>query len=339
MPNAYTRVFVPDTIGSGLPDSSYLRLGAYSSDESPLVTGLETNTSPSSATSVAVLSDAVSGPGVSSTFGQKLKEAMTRQTGTHKTNNAGILFHTNKDYQANIKGTALEKIGFGHTTEVSDGDARYNVSKGAYQLSAENGLSISAGANGTPANIDLTASGSINQTAHGPVSQVTHGDWRTQRAGDTMEFFAGAKFSCMIGGTASLFIGGAFCSKLGYDFSINAGGSCTISFGVANSLTVGHEFRMVTCNLTRNIGGANTQIVKETDARYAKNYFKKIDESDVKEVGLDGTICQNRVVRAGTEITTTGLSSNESDVASIVANFKTETGKHAAKTWTSVLFL
>lgn len=339
MPNAYTRVFVPDTIGSALPDSSYLRLGAYSSDESPLVTGLETNTSPGSATSVAVLSDALSGPGVSSTFGKKLKEAMSKQTGTHKTDNAGILFHTNKDYQANIKGAALEKIGLGHTTEVSNGDARYTVSAGAYEVLAEHGVSINAGANGTRANIDLTASGYINQTAHGAVSQVTRGDWRTHRAGDTMEFFAGAKLSCMIGGDVSLFIGAAFCAKLGYDLSINLGGNCAISFRVANTLTVGNELRMVTGTLTRNVQGSNVMMVGGTNATYAKNNFKKIDEDDVKWVGLDGTRCAKRVMVTDLEVKHCQMSEEQHELVHRNYANLIETGDCATKTWNSVLFI
>ena len=42
MPNAFTRLVVPDTPVSPLTKSTYLRLGSYSSEEDNIVTGLTT---------------------------------------------------------------------------------------------------------------------------------------------------------------------------------------------------------------------------------------------------------------------------------------------------------
>ncbi|MGY3622047.1 hypothetical protein [Bradyrhizobium sp. USDA 10063] len=339
MPNAYTRVSVPDTMGSALSDSSYLRLGAYSSDESTLVTGLETSSSQSSAKSITGISDAHSTAGVFSTPGQKLEEVTTSQTRTRKTDSAGVLVYTNKDFQANIKGAALTKIGLGHTTEVNNGDAKYTVSKGTHEVSAENGVSVNAGANGTLANISLTASGSINQTAHGSLSEVTHGHSEKRTAGDAMEFFCGAKLSCMVGATVSLFIGGAVCAKLSRDFSISVGGRSVISFGFANCLTVGNEFRMVTRNLISKIQGSNTLVVNGTDAKYARNYFKRIYGDDVKWVDLDGTRCRKKVVVTDSEVTSGRTSSDQREVVDRNYELLTEVGERAVKTWTQVMYM
>ncbi|MCA6107964.1 hypothetical protein [Bradyrhizobium cenepequi] len=338
MPNAYTRFSVPDTTGSALPDSSYLRLGAYSSDESTLVTGLETSSSQSSVKSIKAESDAHKA-GVFSTLGQKMEEVTTTQTSMRKTDNAGVLVYTNKDFQTNVKGAALTKIGLGDTTEVNSGDAKYTVSKGTYEISAENGVSIRAGANGTPANISLTASGYINQTAYGPLSEVTHGRSEKRTVGEAMEFFCGAKLSCMIGATVSLFVSGAVCAKLGYDLSISLGGNCAISFGSANTLTVGNEFRMVKGNLTRNVQGSNVQIVSGTDAKYAKNYFKKISGDDVKWVGLDGTRCKKKVMVAESETTNVELSTEKRNIVDRTCELFTETGNRTTKTWDQVLYM
>ncbi|MGY4412100.1 hypothetical protein ACVWW4_003836 [Bradyrhizobium sp. LB7.1] len=124
MPNAFTRLVVPDTPVSPLTKSTYLRLGSYSSEEENIVTGLTTT----------------------------VTECLT-ETSEHKSNNGGILAFTNQDLQANVEGAALMKIGRGQTTEVTSGNSQHMVSNGTYNISAENGVSITAGANGTSADI------------------------------------------------------------------------------------------------------------------------------------------------------------------------------------------
>ncbi|WP_027584421.1 hypothetical protein [Bradyrhizobium sp. Ai1a-2] len=313
MPTAYTRLFVPEKPDAPVTSSSYLRLGSYSVGEKDIVTGLT---------------------------------ASSENSVRHESDHAGILVFTNKDYHATVEGATLMKIGGGHTTEIGNGDAKYTVSKGSYELSAKNGVSISAGISGTPGNINITGS-DYKQTATGNLSEITLGNSKRATHGTTMEFYMGAKVTCLMGAsvTAALglnvaaFLGVALSVKLDYDLSISSCGSSMIRFLFANTLTVGNEFNNVTGNLTRTIGGYNVQVA-DSDVRYVKKiYLKVVDDADVKRVRLDGTWCETSVQVADAQVESGELSTDQRRVVSKVRDLETETGKFKAKTWSSVLFL
>ena len=306
MPHAYTRLVVPDAHGSALTSSSYLRLGAYTGDESGIVTGLTTTTSENSSKSVDAI-DGAKYDGVFSSMGQKTEEVSNKVKSTHTTDNAGVLAFTNKDFQANIAGAMLMKIGNGQTTEITGGDAKYTVDSGIYKIAAENGVSITAGAGGTPANIEMTASDYIKQTAKGPLSEITFGNSEKRTIGNAMEFFLGTKFTCMIGATTTLtmalnttmFIGAAFSFKLSFEFSLNATASITIKFFATNSLTIGSKVDIVVGSDFKQVTGASTKIVIGPDTKMATTDTKVLEFSDfkiapafdIKQVGLNGTVC------------------------------------------------
>lgn len=354
MPNAFTRIIVPQTPVSPLTSSSYLRLGAYSGDESGIVTGLKTTTSSNSEKSI----DAVSGAkydGVFSSMGQKTEEVTNTVTSTHSTDNAGVLAFTDKDFQANVKGAALMKIGLGHTTEVSDGDAKYTVSKGIYKIAAENGFSVTAGAGGTPANIELTASDYIKQTAKGPLSEITFGNSEKRTIGNAMEFFLGTKFTCMIGATTTLtmaltttmFIGAAFSFKLSFEFSLNATASITIKFFATNSLTLGNKLDIVVGNDFKQVTGNSTKLVFGPDSKLATTDtkilmttdFKLAPAADLKKVGLNGTICDTSVTVTAAQLKSGQLTAEQKAMVSEVEGLMASTGNLEAKTKSAVLHL
>lgn len=306
MPHAYTRIVVPQTPVSPLSSSSYLRLGAYSGDESSIVTGLTTTQSSNSTKEVSAISGAKT-DGVKSSLGQKTEEVTNTVTSTHTTDNAGVLAYTDKDFQANIAGAMLMKIGNGQTTEIAAGDAKYSVDSGTYKMSAENGVSITAGANGTPANISLWASDYISQTAKGPLSEITYGHSEKRTIGNAMEFFLGTKFTCMIGATTTLtmalnttmFIGIAISFKLSFEFALNATASITIKFFATNALTIGSKIDIVVGSDFKQVTGASTKIVIGPDFKMATtdtkvlqfSDFKLAPAFDIKQVGLNGTVC------------------------------------------------
>jgi hypothetical protein len=355
MPNHYSRIVVPDTPASALTSSSYLRLGAYNSGESGIVTGLTTTTSSNSSKNI----DAISGAktdGVFSTTGQKTSEVTTTTTGTHTTDNAGVLAFTSKDFQANVKGAALMKIGNGHTTQIDAGDAKYTVSQGIYKISAENGVSITAGAGGTPANISMTASDYIKQTANGPLSEITFGNSEKRTIGNAMEFFLGTKFTCMIGATTTLtmaitttmFIGAAFSFKLSFEFSLNAAASITIKFLATNSLTIGDKTDIVVGIDFKQVTGSSMKIVVGPDCKVALNDLKVLEtmdlkfaaSGDMKKVGLNGTVCEVDVkVTTGAALSKEEMEAKQKELSARMTSIESTAGQIQAVTKTAVLHL
>lgn len=353
MPHAYTRIVVPDAHASPLTSSSYLRLGAYTSDESDIVTGLTTTTSENSAKSI----DAVDGAkydGVFSSMGQKTQEVSSKVTSTHTTDNAGVLAFTNKDFQANFAGAMLMKIGNGQTTKITAGDAKYTVDKGTYAISAENGVSITAGANGTPANLSLTASEYIKQTSKGHLSEITFGNSEKRTIGNAMEFFLGTKFTCMVGATTTLtmalnttmFIGTAISFKLSFEFALNATASITIKFFATNSLTIGDKADIVVGSDFKQVTGASTKIVIGPDTKVAIADTKavlttdfKIALTDLKRANFSGTFCDTNVSITGVEFRSDELSVEQRDLVSKVEGLMIGTGSLEAKTKSAILYL
>jgi hypothetical protein len=354
MPHAFSRIVVPETPVSALTDSSYLRLGAYSGDESGIVTNLTTTTSENSAKDVDAI-DGAKYDGVFSSTGQKTEEVTTKTTGTHTTDNAGVLAYTDKDFQANVKGAMLMKIGNGQTTQITAGDAKYTVDSGIYKIAAENGVSISAGDNGTPANISLTASDYIKQTANGPLSEITFGNSEKRTIGNAMEFFLGTKFTCMIGATTtltmsvatSMTIGASFTFKLSFEFALNATASITIKFLTSNTLTIGSKLEIIVGNDFKQVTGDSTKIVIGPDIKVATTDtkvlmltdFKIAPAADLKKVGLNGTICDTSVTVTAAQLRSGQLTAEQKALVSEVEGMMASTGNLEAKSKSAVLHL
>lgn len=274
MPNAYTRLVVPETPASPLTKSSYLRLGSYSDEEARLVTGLTT-----------MVKD---NPAV---------------TGNHESDNAGILAFTHKDFQANIEGAALLKIGRGQTTEVRNGDSQHRVPKGAHEISAENGVSISAGADGTPADIVLTASNRVKLISKGHKLETTAGNSEKTTMGDTKEFFEGTRFTCMRGATTTLAMAKNVCMFFGEAYTFKISRECSFNLSDMNSFTIGNKLDIVEGNDTKQVIGNSTKCVFGPDFKLAESDtkilrtsdFKLAPVDDLKVVGRDGKFCKTSV--------------------------------------------
>ncbi|WP_156944171.1 hypothetical protein [Bradyrhizobium sp. Ec3.3] len=314
MSNAYARFFVPETPNSPLTSSSYLRLGAYSVGEEEIVTDL-----------------------ISTSDNNSTK---------HESDHAGILAFTQKDFQVTAEGASLMRIGRGHTTEVRNGDARYKVLNGAYEISAQNDVSISAGADGTAGNISLTAS-HYEQTTKGDVSETTHGNSKRTTNGSAMEIYNDARVTCVqganvttaVGLSVAAFLGGAISIGAGYNLSISCGGNCSIRYFFANALTIDNEFNKVTGNMTRIIGGYNVQVA-DSDIRYVKKtYLKVVDDADVKRVKLDGTWCETRVQVADAQVQIGQMSSDQHQVVDRVCEVESATGRYNTQNWRTLLYL
>jgi hypothetical protein len=316
---AYVRLYQPATPTSAFAQSSYLRLGAYSSsDESSLITGLTTTTSSDSTSSITAISSANSSAGPSSSMGDKTASVTDTQTGTYTTQNNGVLAFTYQDFQANVQGAALIKIGNGHTTEVTAGDAQYQVDQGGYTLNAANDIKIYAGYNGTPANLELTASDYIKQTANGPLSVITYGNSDTQTIGNSSDFFLGTKFSCTIGTSMSLSLSVSLSMFLGYQLSISM---CSVSiiFVFENSFTLGAQIQLQTGLYFKEVTGSYINVIvgpdlktAQTSAKFcATSDYKLVPSADVKVVGLNGTICDSKAEIEWAKVKSTDILSNE----------------------------
>ncbi|MDA9391766.1 hypothetical protein WN73_14250 [Bradyrhizobium sp. CCBAU 45394] len=281
MPNAYTRLFVPDSLVSPLTKSTYLRLGSYSDEEEKLVTGLTTT--------VGETPTAIS---------------------KHESDNAGLLAFTNKDFQANIEGAALLKIGRGQTTEVTNGNSQHQVSKGTYEISAENGVSISAGANGTPADIILTASNRVKLINNGHKLETTVGNSEKQTMGDTKELFQGTKFTCMRGAATTLTMAKNVSMFFGEAFTFNIARECSVNLSDMNSMTIGNKLDIVEGHDVKQVIGNSTKCVFGPDFKSADSDtkvlrtsdFKLAPVDDFKSVGRDMKFCKTSVLKTDEEL-------------------------------------
>ncbi|MGY3133886.1 hypothetical protein ACVWZM_004568 [Bradyrhizobium sp. USDA 4501] len=272
MPNAYTRVVVPETPSSPFTKSSYLRLGSYSGEEASIVTGLTTADDPAAVSK-------------------------------HESDNAGILAFTNRDFQANVEGAALLKIGRGQTTEVTNGNSQLNVPKGTYEISAENGVSISAGANGTPADIILTASNRVKFINNGHKLERTVGNSEKETMGDTKELFQGTKFTCMRGAATTLTMATNVCMFYGEAFTFKLSRECSFNLSDMSSITIGNKLDVVEGSDTKQVIGSSTKHVFGPDFKSADSAtkilrtsdFKLAPVEDFKSVGRDMKLCKTSV--------------------------------------------
>jgi hypothetical protein len=345
---AYVRVYQPATPTSAFAQSSYLRLGAYaSSDESGLVTGLTTTTSSNSTSSITAISSANSSASTSSETGDQTASVTDTQTGTYTTQNNGVLAFTYQDFQANVQGAALMKIGNGHTTEVTAGDAKYQVDGGGYTLNAANNIKINAGYNGTPANLQLTASDYIKQTANGPLSVITYGNSDTQTIGDSASFFLGTKFSCTIGTDMSLSLSVSLSMFLGYQISISM---CSLSLNLVfnNSFIWGSQIQLQTGIYFKQVAGSYINIVVGPDIKTANSSAKFLETSDykyapvsdIKVVGVNGTICETKVEIEWAKVDwNKGLSAEQQGLMTKIEDIASRTGSFELRTKGSLIHM
>ncbi|WP_035687633.1 hypothetical protein [Bradyrhizobium sp. Cp5.3] len=274
MPNAYTRLFVPETPSSPLTKSTYLRLGSYSDEEAKLVTGL---TMPSSESPAAI--------------------------GKHESDNDGILAFTNKDLEANLEGAARLKIGSGQITEITNGNSLHTVSEGAYEISAKNGVTISAGADGTPADIVLTASNRVKLINNGHKLESTAGNSEKETMGDTKELFQGTRFTCMRGASTTLTMAKNVCMFFGEAFTFKISRECSVNLSDMNSMTIGRKLDIVEGHDIKQVIGTSTKCVFGPDFKSADSDtkilrtsdFKLAPVEDFKSVGRDIKVCKTSV--------------------------------------------
>ncbi|WOH63788.1 hypothetical protein [Bradyrhizobium sp. BWA-3-5] len=318
MPNAYTRLVVPETLASPLTRSTYLRLGSYSGEEAHIVTGLTTTVDETPAV-----------------------------TSKHVSDNDGILAFTNKDFQANIEGAALMKIGRGQTMEVTNGNSQHIVSKGTYEICAESGLSIIAGANGTFADITLTASNRVNLISKGHKSETNGGDSEKQTMGNTKEFFQGTKFTCMRGAATTLtmarnvrmFFGESFTFKVSGERSINLSDMHSVTFGNKLDVVKGNDIKQVIGNSAKSVFGPDYKSADSDTKILRRSDFKLAPVDDLKSVGRESKICKTSVSVAQEDLRKAKSSTEQQDLVSRVAEIMSSTGNREVIQKNSIIFM
>jgi hypothetical protein len=333
---AFVRLYQPEEPNAALTQSSYLRLGAYSSDEESLVTNLTTTTSTN-----ATIAPPFGGGG------DNIPIPVDTVTNTYNSDNKGVLAYTDKDFQANVQGAALMKFGNGHTTEVTNGDAKYTVDQGNYTISADLNVSITAGANGKPANIELTASDYIKQNAGGPTSILTTGNFDSQTVGNTSDFYFGTKFSCMIGSEMALNFALSLTVTFAYEVSVTLGGSLGVNIGFDNSLIIGNQIAIQVGVYFKQVTGQYVNLVIGDDVKGAtasmkvvQTYdFKAAVAGDIKNVGLNFTQCLVDAKIAETELKGAQLEAAKKQLVAKLAQLETKALGFQTKTAEAVLYM
>ncbi|UPU01522.1 hypothetical protein J4G48_0048665 (plasmid) [Bradyrhizobium barranii subsp. apii] len=313
MPNAYTRLVVPDSLTSPLTESTYLRLGSYSDEEAKLVTGITTTISES----------------------------------PHESDNAGLLAFTNHDCQANVEGAALLKIGRGQTTEVANGNSLHRVAKGTYEMAAENGVSISAGANGTHADVILTASNSVKLINNGDKIDRTGGNSEKRVMGTTKEYYKGQRYTCMsglaitltMGLNVSVFLGATTTIKAGRDYSISLGGQVSLTTGAKFEFVYGCDTKIVAGDTSRLLLGLDFKSAVSDTKILSNSDFKLAPVEDLKVVGRDVKTCETSVSVTNEDVCQGTISTEQYELVNRAAEISSSTGDKEVIQKNSVVIL
>jgi hypothetical protein len=156
----YVRMISESVNGADYTDSSYIRLGAaLSSDEGKLKPPTAKVTSSTAKLETWVSSQQYLTESLSSAAGkgQLTTAQLQGNTATATLSKAnvtytdrtpltkGIMMYSDGDLQINTLGAAYMQFKSGHATVVSGGDASYKVSGGTFTVTAQNGVSLTAG--------------------------------------------------------------------------------------------------------------------------------------------------------------------------------------------------
>lgn len=268
-------------------------------------------------------------------------------TSKHQSDNAGILAFTDKDFQTNVVGAVLLKVGRGQTTEVTNGNSQHKVPKGTYEISAENGVSISAGADGTPADIILTASNDVKLINRGHKLETTGGNSEKQTMGDTKEFFQGTKFTCMrgaatrltMGNNVSMFFGEAFTFKISRECSFNLSDKNSVTIGNKLDIVEGNDIKQVIGNSVKCVFGPNFNSADSDTKILRTSDFKLAPVDDLKVVGRDGRVCKTSVSVTEDEFRQGRLSTEQHELVTRAAEIMSSTGNEEVVQKKSINFM
>lgn len=278
----YLRMDVPKDAGGSVPSGTYLRLGASSgSDETNAhaKSGLTYTTSTTDYKEYGAyganqggFSNSSSGKGSSSESSAKVQTSDPVETSGN-----GVLIYTEDDLDVNVVGTGTLKFGKGQTTETDNGDSTHTVPNGQYSLSANTGVSITAGTSSNPADINLHATNAIKQTADGPVSMFTYGTMTKYTVGESFTMFFGLEQTL----------------KASVSITIQLAGVVTMTIGVNSSVTVGVKADMIVGQSAKLIPvGGDVKLtmadlkITQTDMKLANSDFKVCSIIDGKFVEL-----------------------------------------------------
>ncbi|MDR3497237.1 MAG: hypothetical protein P4L82_21795 [Ancalomicrobiaceae bacterium] len=314
----FARIVVQAAPGD-MGHASYLRLGKYvSTDEASKVTGLKTTTTSVTDSGESTKDQAqdkidndpnkdgdVNQGNIYSATSQNETSYKHGATENTATDNNGILLYTTYDLNENVEGQVLAKYGKGQTVEVETADSNLTVKAGAYNASAAEGIYMTAGKHGAPANMEITSYGYIKQTSYGDLNEWTYGNTLKKFQGETTDWFFGNKRLLQLAAESSFKLGVVTTCFVGLNFSLNLAGIVAIKVSGEININISAKFQFtmgptLTIKVfnTDWVWGADNKIVWGASFKSATADVKVLQTTDLKiapvgdfkMVGTNGTI-------------------------------------------------
>jgi type VI secretion system secreted protein VgrG len=283
-PSNFARLSVPGMA------TSYLRLGVQADSDAgtapasggpPWGTNLTpTTTSPgvSGDTAAQVAGDSSSTSWDSTDAAQSVynEKPKTTAVGTASQYTNGIIVGTTQNLITNVRQAALTSIGAGATTYVATNDHTTTVAAGAYNVTAQQGVNISAGDSNNPTNVIIEAYGYAKTKSLGNSYVWSHSDSYT--------LIDANKYQTVVGNNIS-FTNGLNDSRVwGRSNSYVMGGRLSMNLGAGLSLSLATDLKILMPGEVKISIPWDLKIVLGTDV-------KIVTGTDFKLVGADLKVC------------------------------------------------
>ena len=344
-PKNFARLVVPTVAPLVYADSNYFRLGRYiEADEKsikptkPKITKSEAKdekkTAKEQSKEKKEAADAykkspstakkVSPKDYYDTTVQNSTNYKSKQEDVATSTSGGLLAYTDHDLQENIRGQVLQQYGQGQSTVVETNDVNLTVELGQYNVQAREGVFITGGVDGHPANIELTAWGYVKQKAYGNLDEDTYGDTYKKVHGNSTEYFYGDKWSLLQGSEEVIKMGTSTNVFLGLSTTFRLSVEFTFNFGLRFALEASGKVNLVFGGGLNLFGGWKMDVVLGTDSKTVLGTsikdclldLKFVLGNDMKKVGgIDGKVCELSVA-----VETTKL--KKEDIELVKGNFK-----------------
>lgn len=220
---------MPDPVPDPAPTATghYLRLGNSASDS--------VASSQLLAYSSTVQQVSQSNKNEDSPFTEKASSSKTSTTKSQVTQTStapsqdGLLIFSQSTLDMNVQGAGLMKFGAGHTTQVQTGDSVHTVSSGQYTMTTLNGITMTGGNSGNPADVLIHAYNTVT----------------TKSEGDTYDWIYGKQTKYTEGTSVTYFNGFAYTCNKSLQMTYQLGGTLTLTTGLASTLIVGAKVDLI----------------------------------------------------------------------------------------------
>ena len=277
---------------------------------------------------------------VKNTSGQVSLKSISSTLHPHTSDGSGFYLRTLQDVNVNAGGATMINLGGGMSVRTKVGDITLDASGynapltttnssgvsatttvpaddgGIVSLNGRQGVTITAGAEGKPANIAMTAWGYIKQSAYGPVSDWKYSTSSSTTYGWSKDYFYGEKYSEFHGESTAKFWGVETKTYVAQQRNYNCAGRINITFAGNMTLQISFDFTLTLGIATSILIGGQLSVVWPRritilgmDVKICSiNDMKVVMGSDLKVVlGTDDKVVGQNVKAATSSIVAAAL--------------------------------